>query len=158
MPLDHPAGTEVAEASVQEIPGYNGSLLILNGSYSLNVLEKEFTSLQPTINARNEVSWHARTNRYVGAFRAMLNALINDLKIDFVLVDCAPADSAINKFMTMTSDFILPPVFPDFFSMSSIEGLLSNVLPDWYNWRAQVSSKEKEVALVCDCTPYMSLE
>lgn len=81
-------------------------------------------------------------SRCIGAFRTMLNEIVHKYQIHYVLIDCAPADDVINKIIAMTSDYLLPPVFPDLFSMSAMHGLLYQALPQWYGWRATLVARQ----------------
>jgi cellulose biosynthesis protein BcsQ len=47
---------------------------------------------------------------------------------DYILVDLGPSSSYLNKVMLMSCDFILPSMFPDFFSLSSLHALLHALL------------------------------
>lgn len=136
-----PTAADLCEA-VYEIPQYDGNLLLLPGVYNWGMLESDLAAVVATGGQDGQPTWHDRTNRYVGAIRWMLNKIMAHLSIDYVLIDCAPANNAVNKFFAMSSDFILPPVFPDFFSMNSVQGLLHEVLPGWYQWREQVRVTE----------------
>jgi cellulose biosynthesis protein BcsQ len=66
----------------------------------------------------------------LGAFRKLLLDTAEALDIDVVLVDFGPSASALMKIMLLSCDFVLPPVFTDYFSLSSMDGLLTRVLPD----------------------------
>ena len=141
---NNPSDADLCEA-VYEIPGYGGNLLLIPGAYNLGDLETELADLIPigfttrtATDPGGQLNFKPRTNRYAGAFRWMLNRIMAAMKVEFVLIDCAPANSNMNKVFAMSSDFILPPLFPDFFSMSSMQGLLFEVLPGWYEWREQV--------------------
>ncbi len=36
-------------------------------------------------------------------------------------------------------DYLLPPAFPDYFSLSSAQAMLTEVLPQWFRWHEEVS-------------------
>ena len=44
----------------------------------------------------------------------------------------------------MSCDYIIPPIFADFFSLSSVHGLLHNVLPAWIGWHQEVCNYQLE--------------
>jgi len=132
-----PSAADLCEA-VYEIPGYNGNLLLLPGVYNWGTLEVDLGAIVASGGQDGRPTWHDRTNRYTGAIRWMLNKIMAHLSIDYVLIDCPPANCNVNKFFAMSCDYILPPVFPDYFSMSSVQALLFEVLPGWYQWRGQV--------------------
>ncbi len=137
------------------IPRYDGNLILLPGSHDIKSLEDELAQLIGSGEhdgngaETSRLSFPNRTNRYAGAFRYMINAMVSKWQLDYVIIDCAPANSHLNKVITMTSDYILPPVFPDFFSMSSVRGLLSTVLPKWYLWRQQVTQSRPATTRLC---------
>lgn len=120
------------------VPNYNENLLLLPGSYYITQLDDELGEIRGSLAADNTLNFPTRTNRYVGAFRKMINTMISEWQLDYVIVDCAPANSSLNKIIAMTSDYILPVAFPDLFSTRSVQELLTNVLPSWYDWRQQV--------------------
>ena len=53
----------------------------------------------------------------------------------------------------MSCDYILPPVFADYFSLSSVHGLLHVVLKDWLQWHRLVMSKQ--TTLCSPLQPYL---
>lgn len=75
----------------------------------------------------------------IGSFRHALRELQQRHNFDFILVDASPSSSLLNQTIAMNCDYIVPCCFPDFFSLSSVQGLLLNVLPSWLNqanvWR-----------------------
>lgn len=136
MELQEYAGRMLPDPCV--IPGYNDNLLLVPGSHKITQLCEELGDIKGGRVRPDLLRFPSRTNSYVGAFRKMINMLISKWQLDYVLVDCASANSPLNKMIAMTSDYILPPVFPDFFSAHSVQGLLTDVLPGWYSWRQEI--------------------
>eukprot|EP00955_Chlamydomonas_euryale_P077682 362998-Chlamydomonas_euryale.AAC.4 len=128
---------------------YGGNLMLVPGSYNLDLLDDD---LEGNTDVQHPL---AQTNRYIGSFRKALNDQICRFRIDVVLIDCAPANSRINKIIAMTSDFIIPPVFPDYYSMASVHGLLHHVLPRWFAWRADHALAQPQGAAGSDILPHV---
>jgi len=53
-----------------------------------------------------------------------------NVKANVVLIDLGPSSEFMNRIITMSSDYILPPSFSDFLSINSATGLLAVVLPE----------------------------
>jgi hypothetical protein len=69
--------------------------------------------------------------------RCILQTLAAKEGFEYILVDPGPSFSALNQTMVMACDYIIPPLFPDKFSAGSAFGLLTEVLPRWYDWHSQ---------------------
>jgi len=104
------------------------NLFLLRGSAALIRFE---TRLAQAANAP-AVSFHTRL---LGAFRNSLLAIANQNQINHILIDFGPSSGIMNKVFVLSCDFILPPAFADYFSLSSIDGLLYSVLNDWFRWQ-----------------------
>jgi hypothetical protein len=48
-----------------------------------------------------------------------------------VLVDLGPSSGILNETFVMSCDFIIPPTCPDYYSVASVDGLLTTVFPRW---------------------------
>ena len=59
----------------------------------------------------------------------------DDSPLEFIIIDLGPSRDEINKALVMSSDFILPPASADYFSCSSVRGLLYEALPSFWKWR-----------------------
>ena len=55
--------------------------------------------------------------------------------LEFIIIDLGPSADDLNKAFVMSSDYVLPPVKADYFSASSVQGLLYEVLPQFRNWQ-----------------------
>ena len=85
---------------------------------------------------------------YAGAFRRVLDQLMERDAYEYIILDCSPSPGVINKVFVMSSDFILPPCFADFYSVSSVHGLLWKVLPDWLTWRQSLVNEQQSLGTV----------
>ena len=107
---------------------YEGNLLLLPGSTELS-----FETLR---------SSHLEMFVRFGMFRKVFNMIAQayssqDSPLQFIIIDLGPSVDDLNKGIVMSADYILPPVLPDFFSTSSVRGLLTEVLPQFLKWRKQ---------------------
>jgi cellulose biosynthesis protein BcsQ len=108
---------------------YEGKLLLLPGSIEL-----------ANVSLTNSVGVF-ECRRY-GVFRKMFNEIAQSYStphspLEFIIIDLGPSIDNINKAFVMSSDYILPPVNADYFSASSVRGLLYEVLPSFLSWRKQ---------------------
>jgi len=107
---------------------YEGNLLLLPGSTELS-----FWTPRSGAGAEHEC-------RNFGAFRKVFNMIATSFStleqpLQFIIVDLGPTVDNINKAIVMSSDYILPPVFADYFSASSVHGLLYRALPKFLEWQ-----------------------
>ena len=70
----------------------------------------------------------------LGAFRLLLKKLCDAYHFNYIFIDCGPSSGTINQLVFLSSDFIIPPVFADYFSTTSVFGLLTAVLDRWLTW------------------------
>ena len=75
--------------------------------------------------------------KVIGSCRRFFEIAARNLALDYIIIDCAPALSAVNQVLCFTSDYILPPCLPDYFSYVSSNGLLNVALPKWQFWHEQ---------------------
>ena len=68
-----------------------------------------------------------------GSISALLKKTAEKFRADYVLVDMSPSLSAINQNLLMTSDFLIIPTAPDYFSVMAIDSL-TTILPTWEAW------------------------
>jgi cellulose biosynthesis protein BcsQ len=122
-----PEGARSADpAGVENLYGKN--LLLLPGSNTL--LRCSFRTEDPK-----------RRLRSFGSVGRLFDKLAAVYNLDFILVDLGPNIDEITKVFVCSCDFLLPPVYPDFFSASSVKGLLEEVLPDWMKWKQGIRGK-----------------
>jgi hypothetical protein len=87
-----------------------------------------------------------RILHYFAGFRYAMTRMARSCKADYVVVDMGPSSGMVNQMFAMSCDIIVPPVFPDRFSRSSIEGLLHYVLLHWYERHARLVALHSRIA------------
>lgn len=107
------------------------NLWLLPGSDRLSEFEGKFSSVMGSASSMTR----KESARCIGALRYAVNGLCERDKYEVVLLDFSPNSGVINKSLIMACDFIIPPCFADYFSLSSVHGLLYNVIPSWLEWR-----------------------
>jgi cellulose biosynthesis protein BcsQ len=86
-----------------------------------------------------------RTCGVFACFRYALMATANAVGAGIIIVDMGPSAGMLNQMVAMSCDVLIPPVFPDRFSRSSIEGLLKFVLSHWYSRHMGLVSRYKRM-------------
>lgn len=74
--------------------------------------------------------------RKLGSFRHLFTKAAEMVQADYVLVDLGPSTSHMNRMICMYANYILPVSFADFFSVTSVHGLVNHVLTQWFEWRS----------------------
>lgn len=74
-----------------------------------------------------------------GSLNFLIDRTAESVKADFVIVDMSPGLGPINQNLVSTSDYIVIPAAPDFFSVMAIDSL-ARVLPRWTAWARQASA------------------
>ena len=98
-----------------------GSVELISGS--INLANNEGDLYQVIKNA------NTYTKDIASKFQKALLDLKNDY--DFILIDTSPsASSIINAMMIMSSNYLITPVAPSFFSLQAIDNL-SNIIKNW---------------------------
>ena len=99
---------------------YGDRLLVIPGTSRMAMLEDYLANSrgQPL-----EVMYHT-------AFRAMLLSAAEVTNSEFVIVDLGPSASRLNATILVACDYILPPVYADWFSVSSVHSMLNDVFPE----------------------------
>lgn len=109
-----------------EVPGRSG-LFLLPGHV-------EVATYDVPLGVAHELSGSLGVMRNLpGAINELLLACINELKVDYVLLDMSPSISSINQNLFMTSTHFVVPCSPDYFCALAIDSL-SKVLPRWARW------------------------
>ena len=73
-----------------------------------------------------------------GAIHHLLRLTAEALDVDYVLVDMSPSLGSLNQNIVATSDLLVVPTSPDFFSIMALRSL-AEVLPRWQRWAQQAS-------------------
>lgn len=74
-----------------------------------------------------------------GSLSFLINRTAAAVNADFVIIDLSPGLGPINQNLVSTSDYIILPTAPDFFSVMAIDSI-SRVLPRWKRWAEQAST------------------
>ncbi|KAI9024780.1 P-loop containing nucleoside triphosphate hydrolase protein [Hyaloraphidium curvatum] len=110
--------------SNEHLPGLEDNLFLIAGSVFLPNLEES------DIDGSGRLAAPAQ----LVSFRRRVLEVARAKRCEFVLVDLGPHAGVFNRWIVMSSDVILPPAFPDRFSESAVRGLLTQVLPKWFQW------------------------
>jgi len=62
---------------------------------------------------------------------------------EYIIIDLGPSASRLNQLILLMSDYILPPVYADFFSLTSVSDLLKLVLPRIASMHEQLKTAER---------------
>ena len=108
---------------------FQGRLWLLEGHPNLQDYEGKIS--QAVDNARTGSKCKDSFLK-VGICHYMLQALAEREGFEFIIVDLSPSSGALSRCMAMSCDFIMPPCYADVYSAGSIHGLLTRVLPQWY--------------------------
>lgn len=108
-------------------PKENPNLYLLAGHPNLSEYD---TSLSFAQNSNNAI---ATLQNLPGAFNYLIEQIVDNYNIDFVLIDLNPGLSAINQNLFLLSDAFIIPSNPDPFSMMALQ-FLSSKLPNWVEW------------------------
>lgn len=76
-----------------------------------------------------------------GAIHFLLTETAEALEADYVVVDLSPSLGALNQNIVCTSDLLIVPTTPDYFSIMALRSLL-RILPRWMRWASSASSNE----------------
>lgn len=89
------------------------------------------------------------------AIRLQLRAAATVTESDFVIVDLGPSAATLNQIFVLSCDCILPPVAPDYFSLSSMNCFLKSLLPDLMTTHSKMKESIKEsLERIPDCKAY----
>ena len=117
-------------------PGFDhdsSTLYLLPGSTRIVEFERQANSIE---------DW--KYLLVIGALRRLINHIMKKKNIDFAIVDFGPSSSLLNLTWLSTLDCILPCCFPDYYNLSSLDGLLTTVLPHLRDIRHANMSRERE--------------
>ena len=122
----------------------NKGLFLLPGHIRLSEYEV-------TLGIAQELSGSIQTLKNLpGAMSYMLDKTAEMYTADFVLIDMSPSLGSINQNLVMTSDYIIVPAAPDYYSTMAIDSL-ANIMAKWGSW----SKKAQDMAVLNDATyPY----
>ncbi|KAK3284245.1 hypothetical protein CYMTET_8095, partial [Cymbomonas tetramitiformis] len=112
----------------------NGCLFLIRGCVNMGAFLDE-ALLKATA---------ANIDMYYGAFRAFFLDLAVEHGFKYIVLDLSPSACLLNQLLVMSSDFVIPPAFPDFFSTSSVCSLLKTIMPKWITWQKRLVRSQQE--------------
>lgn len=122
----------IEAVSLIDIPGRSG-LHLLAGDIRLAEYES-------TLGIAQELSGAIQALKNLpGSLNFLIDRTAESVGADIVILDMSPGLGAINQNLVSTSDFIVVPTAPDFFSVMAIESL-ARVLPRWNAWAHQAAA------------------
>lgn len=74
-----------------------------------------------------------------GSLNFLINRTAQAVDADYVILDMSPGLGPVNQNLVSTSDFVVIPSAPDFFSVMAIDSL-ARVLPRWNTWAKQAAA------------------
>eukprot|EP00899_Mesostigma_viride_P014028 jgi/Mesvir1/22626/Mv14065-RA.2 len=90
----------------------------------------------------------------LGGFRKALTEIAKEHRIKYMVCDFGPSKGVANEVLLASLDMIIPPFMPDFFSASSVAGLLETVMPGIIDMKATVRNREVAARLCIDYAPF----
>jgi cellulose biosynthesis protein BcsQ len=108
-------------------------LWLLKGNSKAITLEQQLSNPTPT-----------HRTALLGCFRQIILSCARKVGAQVVLVDFGPSSGVFNQTFVMSCDYILPSAFADFYSLSSVDGLLNTVIPTWLKWHVGVKKTEEQ--------------
>ncbi|MCX7726916.1 MAG: AAA family ATPase [Chitinispirillaceae bacterium] len=121
---------------IEEINNYLGLII---GNLSLSIFEDKLSD-----------AWLRCLNgdryafRLVSIFHQIANDAVKQFNAELVLIDVGPNLGAINRVVTISSDYIVVPVAPDLFSLQGIKNLGTTVSIWKEEWRQRVEIFKKK--------------
>ena len=105
----------------KEIPHTESTCFVLPGSVDIIAFEYQYAAIASTVDSGRFV--------LAGSFYAHIKLMCDELNIDYVFIDFGPSASPMYLNWLSNCDYIIPPCFPDYFNVSSINSLLTKILP-----------------------------
>eukprot|EP00899_Mesostigma_viride_P007954 jgi/Mesvir1/1715/Mv25963-RA.1 len=136
----------------KEYPSLPEGLFLLPGDKDLNsILEVRLN--QAIVNIQGP--GHEDAFMALGGFRKALYEIGKELRIKYFVCDFGPSAGIINEILVGSCDMIVPPFQPDFFSASSVYGLLHNMLPTLISKQRIINTQQDKYLPKCDLyNPY----
>eukprot|EP00899_Mesostigma_viride_P007731 jgi/Mesvir1/1695/Mv21155-RA.1 len=127
------------EKGEPEYPNYPDGLFLLPGDKDMHAM-LEVKMQQATSNVHQPGQEDAFM--VLGGFRKALHDIARAHKVKFMVCDFGPSAGVMNETMVASCDYIVPSFQPDFFSASSVYGLLHTVLPSIIARQRTIKSQE----------------
>jgi cellulose biosynthesis protein BcsQ len=109
----------------------NRELFLIAGTPLLAQLEEQIGKDVASLRGGILFEGYAQALTRLGFFRHAVTLLAHRLRVKYVILDLGPSAGPLNEMFVLSSDAVLPPIFGDRFSRSSVEGLLTNIFPAW---------------------------
>lgn len=103
----------------------SGGLFLMRGSPEGSIVEK----LEHTLYDANHAEMGHGFGAFVGSFRRLLLNIAKYKGLDYIVIDVGPNIGMVNQWIVNSADYIVPPCFPDSFSLQSIRELIMEILP-----------------------------
>lgn len=117
------------------IENINDNLGLILGNLSLSIFEDKLSDAWLKSLGGDSYSF-----RLTSIFNTIINDAVNQFNAEVVLIDVGPNLGAINRAVTISSDFIIMPVASDLFSLQGIKNLgqtLTKWKKDWAQRKEQ---------------------
>lgn len=132
MPAFEAQPREVAAVPLQKVQGRQG-LYLLPGDIRLAEYEN-------TLGIAQELSGSIQALKNLpGSLSFLIDKTARSVGADYVIVDLSPGLGPLNQNLVSTSDYVVLPTAPDFFSVMAIDSI-SRVLPRWKRWADQAAA------------------
>eukprot|EP00899_Mesostigma_viride_P003811 jgi/Mesvir1/13430/Mv25623-RA.2 len=131
-------------AGEPRFPHLPDGLLLIPGHKDLGSLDSRF------LQARSNIFSHGQEDSFMvlGGFRKALTEIARQHRIKYMICDFGPSKGVANEYLLASLDMIVPPVTPDFFSVSSVGSLLDTIMPGIICLKETVHQRESEVRLL----------
>ncbi|MEC4841068.1 ParA family protein [Mycobacteroides chelonae] len=129
--------TPAFEAQPREVSAVE--LLEVRGRANLHLLPGDIrlAEYENTLAIAQELSGSIQALKNLpGSLSFLLQRTAASIDADFVIVDLSPGLGPINQNLVSTSDYVILPTAPDFFSVMAIDSI-ARVLPRWKRWADQ---------------------
>jgi cellulose biosynthesis protein BcsQ len=123
------------------IENISDNLGLILGNLSLSVFEDKLSDAW-----LKSLGGDAYAFKLTSIFNTIINDAVSRFGAEIVLIDVGPNLGAINRAVTISSDFIIMPVASDLFSLQGIKNL-GQTLQKWkIDWQDRVQRKPKDIA------------
>eukprot|EP00963_Diacronema_lutheri_P005997 scaffold499_cov335-Pavlova_lutheri.AAC.30 len=102
-----------------------GSLFLMRGTFEGSIVEKQ----EHTLYDANHAELGHGFGAFVGRFRRLLLNIAAYKGLDDIVIDVRPNIGMANPWIVNSADSIVPPCFPDSFSLQSMWDLIMEILP-----------------------------
>lgn len=128
---------EAQPRSIEAVP-----LVEVAGRDGLHLLAGDirFAEYETTLGIAQELSGAIQALKNLpGSLNFLIDRTAESVNADIVILDMSPGLGPANQNLVSTSDFVVIPAAPDFFSVMAIDSL-ARVLPRWDAWAKQAAA------------------